>query len=957
MRFRILGPLEVEADGAIVNIGGPKPRTLLAALLIRHGTVVSDDRLVEALWGDQPPRGAISALRAYTSRLRAALGDQVRLDYRAPGYTLAVADDELDAAEFERLLRAARSVAAADAVGDAHRALALADAALSLWRGDALAEFTDLEFARAEAARLDELRLGAAEERIDALLRLARAEEALPEAELLVRRFPTRERTVVALMRALYASGRQAEALATYHELRRRLDDELAVEPSEPAQTLYRRILGQDPTLRAAAGGGNLPRRATSFVGRAREIRDVTAALAGTPLVTLTGVGGVGKSRLALEVAGHDRARYPDGTWLCELAPLDHGGPVGHAVAVALRLQQRHGLTIEHTVIEYLRSRKLLLVLDNCEHVLDAAARLVDQVVRECPSVAVLATSREPLGVDGEHLRPVSPLPGEDAGRLFVQRVQANRPDFRPGREEAGAIADICRRLDGLPLGIELAAARMRAMSATEIARRLDGGRFLSGGPRTASARHQSLAAAIDWSYHLLPEPEQRLFARLSVFAGGFDLPGVHEVCAEPGTTDDTTLDLLTRLVDKSMVTTLSGAGRSRYRVLETLRARGRELLRDSGPHEQLDQRHARYFVELAERAARGLHTEDEQAWVERTLPDYDNLRAAFECAAAGRDVDLALRLVTSLPELVHLRLGYESADWAERTLDLAPHDHPLFAAAVGAAARGAWNRGDFAHARQLAERAGGRFPARGTGRIAYPADVLADVALYEGDAASPLEHYAAEAARARRDADPIRLVWTLYYVAVCHAVRRTPERGVSAARECVRVADGTVNPTARSMAHYALGLVLKKSDPEQALALFDQAGALAASVRNFWWHGIAVMEAAATRAVHRDPAAAAREFVDVLDHWDRVGDWTQQWLNLRYVVRLLVRLGADEDAVVLHHSLRAAGKPSPLGTARLTLLLDGPDGPLAAAAARSGSRLTPSEAVSIARSCLHRYS
>jgi len=497
----------------------------------------------------------------------------------------------------------------------------------------------------------------------------------------------------------------------------------------------------------------------------------------------------------------------------------------------------------------------------------------------------------------------------------------------------------------------------MRAMTAPEIARRLDGGRFLSGGPRTAAARHQSLAAAIDWSYRLLPEPEQRLFARLSVFAGGFDLPGVHEVCAEPGTTEDTTLDLVTRLLDKSMVTSASsGAGRSRYRVLETLRARGRELLRDSSAGEQPDQRHVRYFVELAERAARGLHTSAEQTWAARALPDYDNLRTAFEYAAAGRHVDLALRLVAALPELVHLRLGYESADWAERTLELAPRDHPLFAAAVGAAARGAWNRGDFAHARRLAERAGGRVPARGTGRIAYPADVLADVALYEGDAASALEHYEAEAARARRDADPIRLVWTLYYVAVCHAVRRTPERGVAAALECVRVADATANPTARSMAHYALGLVLKKSEPDRALALFDRAGELAASVRNFWWHGIAVMEAAATRAVHRDPAAAARAFVDVLEHWDRVGDWTQQWLNLRYVVRLLVRLGADEDAVVLHHALCAAGKQSPLGTARLALLLDGPDGPLASAAARSGSSLSPSEAVSIARSCLHRY-
>jgi hypothetical protein len=321
-------------------------------------------------------------------------------------------------------------------------------------------------------------------------------------------------------------------------------------------------------------------------------------------------------------------------------------------------------------------------------------------------------------------------------------------------------------------------------------------------------------------------------------------------------------------------------------------------------------------------------------------LPDYDNLRAAFERATANRDIDTMLRLVTSMPELVHLRIGYEPAGWAERTLDLAPPDHPLYPAVVGFAARGAWNRGDQEYARTLGALAGGRRPGRGTGRIAYPGDVVADVALYEDDARSALEYYDSEVRCARVDADPIRLVWTLFYVAICHAALRQPAEGLPAAQEAVRVAATTANPTARSMADYALGLVLKKSDPARALELFDTAAAQAASVQNFWWHGIALMEAAATRGVHGEPADAATEFITVLDHWDRVGDWSQQWLNLRYVTRFLDRVGAVEEARTLHRALLRAGRASPLD-------LPGQPG---------ATGLSGVDAVVLARTALSRY-
>lgn len=923
MFFRLLGPLDVLRDGHVAAVGGPKPRALVTALLLRRGTVVSVDALAAAVWGDDVPPGATSALRAYVSRIRGALDDPARLDFRAGGYLLDVSDDEYDAALAESLVGRAREAEPADAVE-------LYDKALALWRGDALAEFADRDFAEAEGARLAELRTTAAEERIDVLISLGRAAELVADLEAAVRRFPTRERPAIQLMQALYAAGRQSDALAGYHALRQRLDEELGVEPSEPARALYLRILDQDPTLTPARPApGNLPRRATSFVGRDAELGALREALGSAPLVTITGPGGVGKSRLALQAAALDREQAPDGVWLCELAPLCDDSAIGHAVAAALGVKQRHGVTVEERVVEYLSTRHLVLILDNCEHVLDSAADLADRILAHCPDVSVLATSRERLGVDGEQVWPVPPLSTEDASELFVDRARAQRPDFS-AEDVDDTVGEICRRLDGLPLAIELAAARTGAMSTVEICRRLDEGQLLTR--RSPEPRHRSLDAAIGWSYDLLCDSERDLFARLSVFAGGFDLDAAHGVCGDDS--DLATLDALTALVERSMVVTDGAAVRTRYRLLETLRAFGRERLREIDAQDDLARRHAEYFAGLGAQALTGAHGPAEREWIERVIPDQDNLRAAFQFAERTGDGELALRVVAPLAEILHVRVGFESSEWAECTLKLADESSPLFVVAAGAAARGAWNRGDLAHAGTLARKAGGRSPAPGTARVAYAGDVLADVALFEGDAELARRHYEAECARAREIDEPARLVWTLYYLAICHAVLRNPEAGLAAAEESLAVAERTGNPTARSMGQYALGLVQKKSDPQLALARFDEAARLAAGVHNFWWEGIALMEAAATRGVHGDPGEAARGFIDVLDHWERVGDWTQQWLNLRYVTRFLVRIGADTEATTLHNSLVAAGKPSPLNP---EYFAKGPavDGPWAVTLAR----------------------
>lgn len=916
VEFRLLGDVEAWLDGQRLDIGHARQRSVLAAMLVDVNRPIPADQLIDRVWAADTPHRARNTLAAYLSRLRPLLADASVQILREPGgYMLSADPLSVD------LHRCRDMVARARVTTDQARAATLFDEAMALWRGTPFAAL-DTPWFNDMRDSLEVERLSIATDRNEAALRAGRHAELLGELTAAVQSHPLDERLAGQLMRAQYRSGRQAEALDTYRKMRERLVDELGVDPSPLLQAVHRQILdgeAEPPEVavvtRPPAG---LPRRATSFIGRERDLAGIGAALADAPVVTLTGVGGVGKTRLALEAAEREQARFPDGVSICELAPIEDGSAVAHAVAAALRLQQQQGLGIEDTVIEYLRTRELLLVLDNCEHVLEDAALLVDRIVGHCSGVTVLATSREALGTAGERIVPVDPLPVDDATVLFADRAKATRADFDLEREPVGVVAEICRRLDGLPLAIELAAARMRAMSSLDVARRLDRLRLISGGARGAHPRQHSLSATIDWSYHLLSEPEQVLFARLSVFAGGFDIDAAHGVCADEGTDEDDTLELLTGLIDKSMVTARGGTRISRYNILETLRAYGRDRLRESALESQYGMRHAAYFTALAERAATGTQGTDEQAWVERMLPDYDNLRAAFEHAMSDRDIEGAMRLVTSLSEFVHLRIGYESSGWAERLLEHARADHPLFAATVGFAARGAWNRGDFARARSIAMLAKSRVPGRGNGRVAYPADVLADLALYEGDATAALRHYDAEVERARVDDDLIRLVWTQFYVAICHAALRTPETGLSAANDAMAVSEATGNPSARSMARYALGLVLKKAEPDRALALFDEAAELAASVQNFWWHGIALMEAASTRAVHSDPASAARALIEVLDHWDRVGDWSQQWLNLRYVTRFLARVGAHDDAIMLHCALIRAGRPSPLSGAQL---------------------------------------
>ncbi|MCP9978510.1 AfsR/SARP family transcriptional regulator [Actinomadura madurae] len=534
-----------------------------------------------------------------------------------------------------------------------------------------------MRFADAPAARLDALRRTALEDRLDADLALGRHAELIPELQALAAADPLREPVAALLMRALYASGQQAEALARYQDARRALGEELGVDPSPELEAVHLSVLRQDPSLLPdgapppKTSRGNLKARLTSFIGRDADLGRVGALLARSRLVTLTGPGGAGKSRLSVESAERLAGRMPDGAWLVELAPVSDPAEVPAAVLTALGLREPGA---DHRrpaapapdpadrLVTALSGRRLLLLLDNCEHLLDAAARLAEAVLENCPGIRILATSREPLGITGETLRPVEPLepPPADAGpeealsspavRLFADRAAAVSPGFAVTAANAGWIVRICRALDGMPLAIELAAARLRAMTPAQLAVRLDDRfRLLNAGSRTALPRHRTLRAVVEWSWDLLAGPERTLWRRLAVFPGGATVQSAEAVCAGPGLDGADALDLLAALVDKSLLTVGDTDGEPRYRMLETIRAYGLERLAGSGEETATRRAHAAYFVRLAEEAEPHLYRGDQLAWLRRLTAEGDNISAALRWAISAGDAPLAMRYCAAL--------------------------------------------------------------------------------------------------------------------------------------------------------------------------------------------------------------------------------------------------------------------------------------------------------------------
>ncbi|MFD1935297.1 BTAD domain-containing putative transcriptional regulator [Nonomuraea mangrovi] len=650
MRFEILGPARVrDAEGRPVALGGPRVRALLVLLAVDAGRIVTQDQLIDGLYGAEPPETAANALQSQVSRLRRALGREL-IEFHPAGYRLAADAADVDAHRFELLTAEGREAMRA---GDPARAATVLKEALGLWRGAPLA---DAPYAEAAAARLAELRLSAVEDRVQAELELGAHRELAAELRELVAAHPLRERLRAQLMRALYGSGRQAEALAAYEEGRRILDDELGVTPGGELAAAHLAVLRGDPSLGpahrppdAAVSRQGLRAQLTSFVGRAEDLERVQALLEEARLVTLIGPGGAGKTRLAAEAA----AVAPRDVCFVELAPISDETGLAQAVVSALGLRDSlHApdpFAVDATarLVAALAERRLLLVLDNCEHLVGAAAALADRLLAACPHLRLMITSREALGITGESIFPVSPLrlpppggPGAleyPAVRLFADRAAAVRPGFT--LDDEGHVVRICRALDGLPLAIELAAARLRSLPVAEVAARLDDRfRLLARGSRTALPRHQTLRAVVAWSWDLLDADEQAMARRLTVFVGGATLEAAERVCALPE-------ELLTSLVEKSLVEVVDG----RYRMLETIRAFCVERLAEAGEVEALRRAHAAYYLDLAVAADPHLRRAEQLEWLALLDEERDDLHAALRWSAFDGDTGTALTLVSSL--------------------------------------------------------------------------------------------------------------------------------------------------------------------------------------------------------------------------------------------------------------------------------------------------------------------
>ena len=933
MQIRVLGPFEVvSSDGVVLAVRGTQRRLLLATLVLRRNALCGTEQLIDVLFGDDPPARAAGTVQSYVSRLRRDLGaDGGRLRTRPGGYTMSIDNGELDSAAFELRVAEASTVAALDP----GRAAALLVDGLAWWSGDrAFGEFCDDAALQAESTRLDEVHQQAAEALVDARIALGDHPGAIDVLERCVAAWPLRERFRAQQMLVLHRSGRQPEALRAY----RRFRDELAeygLVPSPSLAELEARILRQDPSLSAAparsgrAGApaatesrhpGNLPHIVTGLLGRDAELAELAKLLGAARLLTLTGPGGVGKTRLAMRIAERVARSHPDGAWVCDLAGIREGALAVEAVATVLDVQRRRGRSILQGLVEVLQHRDLLVVFDNCEHLLGPVAEITDAILRACPSVRVIATSREPLGIDGETVRPLAPLPvpalGESdpvmamespAVRLFVARATSADPDFRLTGATAGPVSDICRRVDGLPLALELAAARVRSMGPGDLADRLqEGFGVLASSPRR-DPRHQTLHATVGWSYDLLGHAEQLLFDRLSVFATSFTIDDAEDICADGAVARVAIANILGALVDKSMVAADTTRRPTRYSLLETLRSFGRDQL-DEGSTADLRRRHASRAIHQVEQASAGLDGPDEAAWVQQIEDRFDDLRVAHRWVLANGDVEGALQLVVGLGEFAFRRMRYELFTWAEATLAMPGVDcHPLAPTAFATAAYGRFVRGDLDQATALAEQAL-RIEARDQlSPCGLHWRTMANVFYYRGQADAAADICERMVDSARRSGSEARLVHALYMASVGLASAARTDDSEHLADEAATIAERARNPTALASALYSRALTVVDADPDRAASVLADAITHGTSGSNRWIVAFARTELVSLAGRRGDLDGALATASDVIDTWYRAGDWANQWLTLRHVASVLAQRGELHHAAVLHAAVKVA--------------------------------------------------
>ena len=904
----VLGPLRLRVDGRAVDVPGERRGALLALLATARGDMVSVDRIVDALWGDDPPAAAVNSVQSHVSRLRRHLGEAAAsLSKDAAGYRLRLAEGGLDADRMVTLGAQGRSLLEHDPAG----AATLLASALELWRGPALEEFLDVEPLATEAVRLDELHHALTDDLLAARLTTERPEEVLDVVAAAAARQPWRESTQRLLMAALARCGRAAEALQAGHAYRSRLAEETGLEPSTALAdlevTIARGELGPPPTS-ASAPGSALPRAPTPLLGREDDLRHLRGLTAAGSCVSVVGPGGVGKTRLALEAA-HAAAvggEFPDGVVFVELAPLRTPGAVSSVVAQRCGVRGAGDAVI--TLVDYLSVRRQLLVIDNCEHVLGEVRALGDELLRWCPQLVLVLTSREPVGIAGEFVFRLEPLALPSAGAvlsgeaaeappvaLFADRARRAGAPFAPTADNLVAVVDICRRVDGLPLAIELAASRLAGIGLVELQRRIDARLDLAlPGRRDDDERHRTLRTTISWSYDLLDVHEQRYFRHLSAFPDRFELEAAEHV----GRGCDLPLDpatALSRLVDASMITAREATGALHYSMLDSIRAFGQEQLAGGGEGDRAAELLAAWAADFVERAAEKLTSPAEALWAARLTSALPTLRVARRFWLEHGDVEAAARLSVHLDDFSLWRDNAEPWGWAlELTEDPRLRGTHVEALLLAAAGRGAWRLGRLETARALAERA--LAAARDEVTRAAGLEVSAVVALlsgHHGDAAEQL----LEAAQLAPERETSSLFATAalaaWYGGDGELARELLERAE------VR-AEALGGQTVRAFTAYVRGeLLAGQADPaardhlERAIQLSTLSGASFVAA-------VAAVTLASSAARTGDLAEACSRYLDVIRYWQRTGSWTQQWTTLRNVAELLAGCGRDGDAAFL---------------------------------------------------------
>ena len=903
----VLGPLVLRrGDGATVQVGSGRQRRLLAALALHAGADVGCDALAELVWGDALPADPDGALQTHVARLRRLLPGPVAIGTGVRAYRLDVARDDVDGGRF-----AVHVARAADA-SDPARRLAELESALALWRGRPYAEL-DHPAAEPEVARLAGLHTAAVEMRAEALLATGRTGEAVAAAEALVAAEPLRECAVAVLVRGLVAAGRANDALRAYGRLRADLAEQLGLDPSPELRALHEQVLRQEPVARPARVRPQAPALPiSSFLGREDDMAMAAAVLAERRVVTLCGPGGVGKTRLARHVAAAVAGRYADGVLVVDLAGARRDA-VTAVVAAALRLSDAGPGLLTARIVEVLAVRRQLLVLDDCEHVLDAVAALVEAVTRGAPAVDVLATSREALRVDGEQVLPVAPLPPGPAEALLADRIGAADLACAPTSADAALVARICARLDGLPLAIELAAARVPGIGLAGLLDALDAPLdVLSHGRRTAAPRHRSLRDVVGWSYGLLDEGQRALFGRLGVFAGAVEQQAICAVCGDAGALPD--------LVERSLVVRQD----ARFGMLDTLRAFARELLASDPGAARLRARHATWVVDLATAVAAARSGPGEPAAVRRFGAHLAEVRRAHAWLSAHGPLEDLLRL-----GLVCAELGYQQAradlarlaDTALRAAGCEPDGdgrdehvalHPLLPRLLGLSAVPRWQRGDLDGARRRCHRAMALVERIGDPSLARDAcEVLANVEMFGGDLVAAAEHGRRAVELARAANDDTTLVMALTDLAIICAYAGDDAAAARYEAAGTALAERMGSAFARGWAAYAAGERRAEAGHPGAAAFLERAVALAEEVDGAFLAGVARHTLLTMAARAEDPALAPSRFGPLLDAWIGMGSWTQLWIAVRALAEALSRRGRHRDAAVLLGALRASPRAS----------------------------------------------